>query len=103
MLVTQFPLSLSGGQAMRYLRLSVPSLVLLVGAAIFVAVQRQPAQAQGQGAVVWEHKVVVVQPKDVDIESKLQKAGTDGWECVSLAFPTNSLSQVGFVVLKRRR
>ena len=89
---------------MRYLRLFVPALVLLVGAALFVAAQREPAHAQGHRAIVWEHKVLVVPSTNKDaIESKLQKAGADGWECVSLAFPTNSLSQGGYVVLKRQR
>jgi hypothetical protein len=82
---------------MKYLRLSIPALVLLLGAGIFVAAQREPAHAQGQRAIVWEHKVLVVQPNNKEeFESKLQKAGAEGWECVSLAFPTSSLSQVGF-------
>ncbi len=86
---------------MKYLRLSIPALVLLVVAAIFVAAQREPAHAQGQRAIAWEHKVLVVRPTSrEEIESKLQKVGADGWECIRLAFPTSSLSQVGYVVLK---
>jgi hypothetical protein len=89
---------------MRYLRLSVPALVLLVCAAIFVAAQREPAHAQGRRALVWEHKVLVVRAANPEqIDSKLQKAGAEGWECVSLAFPTSSLNQVGYIVLKRQR
>jgi hypothetical protein len=88
---------------MRYLRLSIPALALLVCAAMFVAAQREPAHAQGRRATVWEHKVLTVRSgHPEEIESKLQKAGADGWECVSLAFPTSSLSQVGYVVLKRQ-
>jgi hypothetical protein len=89
---------------MTYLRLSIPAFVLLVGAGIFVAAQREPAHAQGQRAIVWEHKVLVVRPTSrEEIESKLQKAGADDWECVSLASPTSSLSQIGYVGLKRQR
>jgi hypothetical protein len=103
-LVTRFPLSFGGVQAMRYLRISIPALVLLVGAAIFVAAQREPAHAQGHRAIAWEHKLLVVPASSrEEIDSKLQKAGADGWECVSLAFPTNSISQIGYVVLKRQR
>jgi hypothetical protein len=92
---------------MRYFRLSIPVLLLLVCAAIFVAVQREPAGAQGRRPIAWQHKVLIVPVGDPGgIEAKLQKAGEDGWECVCLSFspgPGIRSAPTGYAVMKRQR
>jgi hypothetical protein len=92
---------------MKYLPLSVPALLLLICAAIFVAVQREPANAQGRRQIAWDYNVLVVPIGDAGgIESKLQKAGADGWECVSLSFspgPGPRIAGMGYAVMKRQR
>jgi hypothetical protein len=89
---------------MKHLRLSVPVLVLLIGAAIFVAVQREPATAQARRSIVWDYSVIKVPAGDSKlIESRLQKAGAEGWECVSLSFSSDVNKNLGLVILKRQR
>lgn len=92
---------------MKYFRLSIPALLLLVGAAIFVEFQREPAGAQGGRQMAWDYKVLIVPVGDgAGIESKLKNAGDDGWECTSVSFspgPGLRSAPTGYAVMKRRR
>ncbi len=85
---------------MNSLRFSVVALFLLLGAAITVAIQHASAGSPDNPAaskrLAWEHRIVFLQHKnlqdrdDKQLESRLNEAGADGWECVSIAFDSNS-------------
>jgi hypothetical protein len=98
---------------MKSLRFSVVALVLSLGAAITVAIQHSsagsPDNRLGAGVkrLAWEHRIIFVQHKnlhdrdDKQLESRLNEAGADGWECVSIAFDSNSANI--YAVTKRQK
>jgi hypothetical protein len=87
---------------MKSFRFSILAAFLLVGAAVFVLLQRDPLQAQGRlpRSSAWEYKIIRTGLGD---EGKsLQEAGAQGWECVSFAFVTHAGATNGACfVLKR--
>jgi hypothetical protein len=80
--------------------LSVVALGLLLGAAITVAIQHASAGGPDNPVttkrLAWENRVIFLQHKnlkdrdDKQLESRLNEAGADGWECVGIAFDSNS-------------
>ena len=96
---------------MKSLRFSVVALGLLLGGALTVAVQHSSAGSQDSPAapkrLTWEHRVIFVPHKnlhdrdDKQLESRLNEAGADGWECVSIAFDSNSGSI--YAIAKRQK
>jgi len=90
---------------MKWLRQSSLVALLLVGIVVFATARQEPLQARP--AATLEYKVIVVSSGNPsEIGSKLNAAGADGWECVSLSFgpglPNHALA-TGFLVLKRQR
>jgi hypothetical protein len=87
---------------MKSLRFSVVALVVLLGAAITIAIEHSSAGSADNGGggafkrPAWEHRIIFVQHKnlldrdDKQLEERLNQAGADGWECVSIAFDSNT-------------
>ena len=90
---------------MKSFQFSVLAMILLVGAALFVLFERNPLEAQGQRALVWEYQIIRMGASTADQQdARLQEAGGQGWECVSLAFTTNGGATNGvYFVLKRQK
>jgi hypothetical protein len=88
---------------MKWLRVAFPAVVLLAGAVLLVAVQREPLEAQLRRPDKWEYKVIAMAPINAgEIESKLQSAGAFGWECVGTSFNSQAGTTTGvYLVLKR--
>ena len=100
---------------MKWLRHALPvALVLSVGS-LFVALQREPLQAQGQRLqlplpATWDYKVIEIgpgQPGQInfgEMEAKLKSAGAVGWECVATPIRMHGGSSNGaYLVLKRAK
>jgi hypothetical protein len=90
---------------MKSFRFSILAMILLVGAALFVLFERNPLEAQGHRALVWEYQIIRMGASTADQQdARLQEAGGQGWECVSLAFTTNGGATNGvYFVLKRQK
>jgi hypothetical protein len=90
---------------MKSFQFSVLAMILLVGAALFVLFERNPLEAQGPRALVWEYQIIRMGASTADQQdARLQEAGGQGWECVSLAFTTNGGATNGvYFVLKRQK
>ncbi|HEV8066250.1 MAG TPA: hypothetical protein VGP76_00845 [Planctomycetaceae bacterium] len=90
---------------MKSFQFSILAMILLVGAALFVLFERNPLEAQGQRALVWEYQIIRMGASTADQQdARLQEAGGQGWECVSLAFTTNGGATNGvYFVLKRQK
>ena len=75
---------------MKSFRISIPAILLLISAAMFVVFQRDPLEAQARQPIVWEHKILHAGISDAqDQDRPLREAGSDGWECVGVAFNAN--------------
>jgi len=90
---------------MKSFRFSILAMILLVGAALFVLFERNPLEAQGRPAIVWEYQIIRMGASTAEQQdARLQEAGGQGWECVSLAFTTNGGATNGvYFVLKRQK
>jgi hypothetical protein len=90
---------------MKSFRFSILAMILLVGAALFVLFERNPLEAQGHRALVWEYQIIRMGASTADQQdARLHEAGAQGWECVSLAFTTNGGATNGvYFVLKRQK
>jgi hypothetical protein len=90
---------------MKSFRFSILAMILLVGAALFVLFERNPLEAQGHRALVWEYQIIRMGASTADQQdARLQEAGAQGWECVSLAFTNNGGATNGvYFVLKRQK
>jgi hypothetical protein len=98
---------------MKSLRFSVVALVVFIGAAITVAIQHSsaggPDSRSGAASkrTAWEYRVVLLQHKNVLdrddklLEGRLNEAGADGWECISIAFDSNTANI--WAVAKRQK
>ena len=77
---------------------SLPWLVVVLLAAWIAAPHLTPARAEGEGAIAWEFKMVLV-PLDRRLESyeksngplldPVQRLGEEGWELVSAYEPSH--------------
>ncbi|HEV3302723.1 MAG TPA: hypothetical protein VG055_23930 [Planctomycetaceae bacterium] len=87
---------------MKSFRFSILAL-LLVGAALFVLFERNPLEAQGRPALVWEYQIIRLGASSAEQQdARLQEAGAQGWECVTFAFTTNGGTTNGMYFMLKR-
>jgi hypothetical protein len=100
---------------MKWLRHALPVALILAVGGLFVSLQREPLQAQGQRPllplpVTWDYKVIEIGPGRSgqinvgEMESNLKSAGAAGWECVAAPVRMRGgSSNGGYLVLKRAK
>jgi hypothetical protein len=89
--------------AMKSSQMCLAIAVVVVFSFLFLFLSREPLQAEGRRPPAWDYKVVAIEPiNNEEMQSKLQAAGAEGWDCISTRFIDRSGTSVGvYLVLKR--
>jgi hypothetical protein len=88
---------------MKWLRVTLPAVLLLLATAIALAARREPTRTEILRPK-WDYKVIGVGRDIKNMESQLRELGADGWECVAYTFQNHSgTSGEEALVLKRQK